>query len=224
MEVIMRHVILPALLLSLAGTASVAQQPHFGAALDMLAPVGSLRSTTLPPYMATSGDRVPAQESGYDLGWGGQFTISFPVDQNLALRLNLSGHSMDGSDTAPGFPKIYLRHRTFSLGGDMQIFTQSAYRHKGLYFLAGLSADFESFDRSFDNLNNYDYEWNSYQDVDVSRKSRLGGTLGIGHTFGGDAGLRFNLEAAFHKTLSKTDDVGLYPNADFLRMSFGCIF
>ncbi len=136
-----------------------------------------------------------------------------------SIRLNLSGHAVDGSNTAPGYDAINLRHYMFSVGGDLQIFTVSAHRHRGTYFLAGVSADFERFDRSFDDIGD------PWSDVDTTRKSRLGGNVGIGHTFGYDAGVRFNLEATFHATLNGKDEAkGEPPSTDFVRLSFGFVF
>jgi aryl-alcohol dehydrogenase-like predicted oxidoreductase len=73
------------------------------------------------------------------------------VDPKVAIRMNLGGQSTNGSNTAPGFDRINLQHQLFSLGGEVQVFpgTGSAYRHQGTYLLGGVSADFERFDRSF---------------------------------------------------------------------------
>ena len=106
----------------------------------------------------------------------------------------------------------------FNLGGDLQFFPQgTAFRHRGLYFVAGLSADFEQFDRSFGDPQ-YDY-------TDTTRKSRLGGSIGIGHSFGYDAGMRFTMEATFHKTLTGNDvSAGDPPSTDFVKVGFGFVF
>lgn len=213
----MRSLTIPLVMLLAAGggPALEAQDPRFAGALNLILPTGGFRSTTYGP----SASLPVSQEEGYDLGLGGQFTISFPVDPKLALRLNLSGHVVDGSNTAPGYDDINLRHYMFSVGGDLQIFTVSAHRHRGTYFLAGVSADFERFDRSFDDIED------SWADVDTVRKSRLGGNVGIGHTFGYDAGVRFNLEATFHATLNgKDESKGDPPSTDFVRLSFGFVF
>ena len=66
--------------------------------------------------------------------------------------------------------------------------------------------------------------YNNYN-VDTTRKSRLGGSLGIGHSFGYDAGLRFTMEATFHKTLTNHDvDAGDPPSTDFVKLGFGFVF
>ncbi len=213
----MRCLSLPLVLLLATGAGShlKAQDFHCGVALNLILPTGGFRSTTYGPTPS-----LPVyQEEGYDLGLGGQFTLSFPVDPKLAIRLNVGGHAVDGTNTAPGYDTINLRHSLFSLGGDLQIFTQSAYRHRGTYFLAGLAADFERFDRSFDDISQ------PWADLDTTRKSRLGGNLGIGHTFGGNAGVRFNLEATFHTTLNGNDEAkGEPPSTNFVRLSLGFVF
>lgn len=209
--------LLPLLLAS--GAALRAQSPHVGFSLNLLFPTGDFASKTYPPYYSpTAGYVIPAQKETYDVGIGGSFTVSFPMDPTLAIRLNLSGSGENGTNRAPGQATINLRHSQFNLGGDLQIFPQgTAFRHRGLYFVAGLSADFEQFDRSFgDPL--YDY-------TDTTRKSRMGGTLGIGHSFGYDAGVRFTLEATFHKTLTSHDvDAGDPPSTDFVKVGFGWVF
>jgi len=212
----MKRIMLPALLVLIgASPALQAQQPRFGVGFNLVLPTGGFRSTTYPPNASVLVD----QSEGYDLGLGGQFTVSFPIDPKVAFRLNVGVQATDGSNTAAGYDKINLRHVMYSLGGDMQFFTQSAYRHRGTYFLAGLAADFERFDRSFDNFD----DWSA--DVDSTRKSRLGGNFGIGHTFGYDAGVRFTLEATFHKTLTGNDTAKAEPpSTDFVRISFGCVF
>ena len=212
----MKRMMVPALLVLLGtGSSLSAQEPRFGMALSLGLPTGEFRNTDYPALH---------QKEGYDLGLGGQFTMSFPVDPKIAIRVNLGGMITDGSNTAPGFEKINLRHSMFSLGGDLQIFTESAYRHRGTYFLAGLSADFEKFERTFGDFSDNNYDYNSDY-IDTTRKSRLGGNFGIGHTFGYNAGLRFTMEATYHKTLTGNDSAkNDPPSTDFVRLSFGCIF
>lgn len=209
--------LLPVLLAS--GAALHAQSPHMGFSLNLTIPTGEFASKTYPSYYSPSaGYVIPPQKETYDVGLGGSFTVSFPVDRNLAIRLNLSGSAEDGTNRAPGEATINLRHSMFNLGGDLQIFPEgTAYRHRGFYFVAGLSADFEQFDRSFgDPL--YDY-------TDTTRKSRMGGSLGFGHSFGYDAGMRFTLEATYHKTLTSHDvDAGDPPATDFVKVGFGFVF
>lgn len=201
-----------------AGPALQAQQAHMGFSLNLLFPTGDFNSKAYPPYIDSTGHLVPTQTETYDLGLGGTFYLSFPVDRSLAMRLSFSGAANNGTNTAPGEATINLRHSEFNLGGELEIFPNgTAYRHRGFYFLAGISADFEQFDRSFgDPL--YDY-------TDTTRKSRMGGTLGFGHTFGYDAGARFTLECIFHKTLTGNNaNAGDPPNTDYARVGLGWVF
>ena len=203
--------VLPLLLGS--GVALKAQSPHMGFSLNLTLPTGDFASKTYP-------DPLAPQKETYDAGLGGSFTVSFPTDRNLAVRLNLSGSSEDGINRSPGYADLNLRHSIFSLGGDLQIFPQgTAFRHRGLYFVAGLSADFERFSASQGSDPSY------YPDYSTN-KTRLGGSVGIGHSFGYDAGMRFTMEATFHKTLTGTSDnvVDMTPSADFARLAFGFVF
>lgn len=211
--------LIPALTLFLiGGPCLLAQEPHLGFGLNLSLPTGDFHSKTYPATL----DVLSPQTESYDLGLGAQFTLSFPVEQSLAIRLNLSGQVTNGTNTAPGYDKINLQHSMFSLGGDLQIFVNgSANRHRGTFFVGGLSADFERFRRSFGDFSN-DYYYDS--DATSERKSRLGGNIGLGHSFG-FAGTRFTLEATFHKTLSGNDPAKLEPpSSDFVRMSFGWVF
>ena len=208
--------LLPALAILLAtGTILPAQDPHLGFGLNLSFPRGEFRNKTYPANATV----LTPQTEGYDLGLGAQFTMSFPVEQALALRLNLNGQVTNGTNTAPGYEKFNLQHSIFSLGGDLQMFVNgSASRHRGTFFIAGLSADFERFDTSRGDFAYYDSE------VVTERKSRLGGNFGFGHSFG-FAGTRFTLEATFHKTLSG-NDAGKFepPSSDFTRLSLGWVF
>jgi hypothetical protein len=208
--------IVPLILAS--GSALKAQSPHYGFSLNVTAPTGGFASTTYPAYFDAFNNLVPPQKETYDVGLGGSFTASFPMDRNLAIRLNISGSSENGVNRAQGYSDINLQHSIFSLGGDLQIFPNgTAFRHRGVYFIAGLSADFERFDRSFGDPQ-FDY-------TNTTNKSRLGGSVGIGHSFGYDAGMRFTLEATFHKTLTANDvNAGDPPSTDFVKLGFGFVF
>lgn len=215
-----RAILLTALPLLLAsGGALRAQSPHMGFSVNILFPTGEFNSKSYPPYYSPSaGYVIPTQTEGYDLGLGGTFYLSFPVDQSLALRMSFSGAAENGTNTAPGEATINLRHSEFNLGGELEIFPNgTAYRHRGLYFLAGVSADFEQFDRSFGDPG-YDY-------TNTTRKSRMGATGGIGHSFGYDAGARFTLEFTFHKTITGNNaNAGDPPNTDYMRLGLGWVF
>jgi hypothetical protein len=195
-----------------------AQSPKFGLALNLGVPLGEFRESS---YWTPDVDSK--QIEGYDIGGGVSFTMSFPLQRNLAFRLGLGGMSTKGTNTAYGYDTIYLKHRMFSLGGEFQLFFDDAYRHRGTYIIAGVHGNFERFERSFDD---FDSEWYDpyYSEADVSRKTRLGGTLGIGHTFYG-SGLNFTTELTYHSTLSDKDfDRGEPVAANFLKVSFGLVF
>jgi hypothetical protein len=213
----MRHaaslLVLPLILAS--GPALKAQNPHMGFSLNLTLPTGEFASKSYP-------NLLPPEKETYDAGLGGSFTVSFPVDRSLAIRLNLSGSAEDGRNTTPNSPgsgTINLRHSMFSIGGDLQLFPQgTAFRHRGLYFITGLSADFEKFEGSLGGDPTY------YPDYSAS-KSRLGGSIGLGHSFGYDSGMRFTMEATFHKTLTgKDSSAGDPPSTDFVKLGFGLVF
>jgi hypothetical protein len=212
----MRFWPIPILLMATGLTAPLqAQDPHFGIALNLAFPTGEFRNKTYPPTSTVN----TTQTEGYDIGLGGQFTISFPVDPKVAIRMNFGGQTTDGTNTAPGEDTINLQHQMYSLGGEVQVFpgTGSAYRHQGTYVLGGVSADFERFDRSF-GTPNVDF-------TATTRKSRMGGTIGVGHSFGYDAFGRFTLEGVFHKTLSgNRSSAGDPPSTDFVKLSCGWMF
>ena len=181
-------------------------------------------STTAPmPPLRVSSNGVPSTES-YDSTLGGQFTVSFPVDERLALRLDIYGQSTTGTDSAPGFQSYNLQHDLFSLGGEAQYFpgTGDAYRHRGAYLVGGLSMDLERFRSSYGDTN-----WTGYN----VNKTRLGGLAGVGYSFRPYGRWRTNAEVAFHKTLSAYDTnaqptVGnpATPPADFVRLTYGVVF
>ena len=216
----MRRTLLPLLALTLAGPAQ-AQSPHWGFGLVLTNPTGSFSQTKYPPYYDSAlGRTIPTQTEGYDMGVGGYFNMSFPLDRNAAIRLTFGGSSEDGSNTAPGEQRINLRHSTFSIGTDLQLFLQGgALRHSGTYLFAGVAADFERFDRGYGSL---DYYYDYYNDaISTERKSRMAGNVGFGHSFG--QSLKFNLEVSYHATLTGKKDTDP-PASDYVRLGFGVVF
>lgn len=211
--------ILPLTLVS--GAVLRAQSPHYGFSLNLSVPTGAFSTTSYPPYTYLDSQNNPqagpASKDSYDLGLGGNFTASFPMDRTLAVRLNIGGTTENGTHRELG-NDYNLQHSLFNVGGDLQIFPQgTAFRHRGFYFIAGLSADFERFERSYGDPG-YDY-------TNTTNKSRLGGSLGFGHSFGYDAGMRFTLEATFHKTLTANSvSAGDPPSTDFVKLGFGFVF
>lgn len=216
----MRILKISALALALGATSALmAQDPHLGFGINLGIPTGDFQSKTFPP---TGGVLTP-QTEGYDIGIGGQFTISFPIDPAFAIRMNFNAMSTNGTNTASGYQDLHLRHELFGIGGEMQFFLNGgALRHRGTFLLLGGSADFERFDRSF---SDYDYDWYGDESTDTTRKSRLAGTIGMGHSFGHAGGTRFTLEMVFHKTLTGNDTSKHEPpSADFMRLTFGWVF
>lgn len=206
-------------LLALLGPALQAQEVHPSVTLDLIAPTGGFNSTTYPDYPGSQTPGSPQTEQ-YDVGLGVNFALSFPTSRNLAIRLNLAGTSNTGTNTAPGYATVDLRHSSFNLGGDLQIFPNGgAWRHRGFYLLGGLSADFEKFEYSDNGFNSW------YSDYTSVNKSRMGGEIGFGNTFGGDAGARFTLEVTYHTSLTGHNaDAGDPPATSYVRAGFGVTF
>jgi len=163
-----------------------------------------------------------ASNEGYDPTVGGQFTVSFPMDPKVALRLDVYGQSTSGQDTAPGYVSYNLQHQLLSLGGEAQLFLGDgdAYRHRGGYLVGGLSIDLENFSS--------DYGGPGWPGTNVN-KTRLGGLAGWGYSFRPFGRWRTNAEVAFHKTLSGYDTSSGQtapgtPPADFFRLTYGVVF
>ncbi len=206
-------------LLALAAPALQAQQVHPSFTIDLIAPTGGFNSTTYPDYPGSQTPGSPQTEQ-YDIGLGVNFGLSFPTSRVTALRLNLAATSNSGTNTAAGYSTVDLRHSSFNLGGDLQIFPNGgAWRHSGFYLLGGISADFEKFEYSD---NGFDSWYSNYSSVN---KSRMGGEIGFGNTFGGDAGARFTLEVTYHTSLTAHDAAaGDPPATSYVRAGFGWVF
>jgi hypothetical protein len=189
---------------------------HWGMALNLSAPVGSLSDTT---YQGTT-------RNTYDPTLGVQFLVSIPVDRTVAFRVDLGGATFTGnSDEADSRYKI--QDSVFSLGAEAQIFlgNGNAQRHIGTYLIGGLSLDLERFS------GNVDDSYDSYYSDSAYSRARLGGVVGIGHSFRYGGRARWIMEAVYHKTLTGTDQnytetrfSGYAPNVDYLKFSFGMMF
>ncbi len=220
----MRRSLLPALALFLAlPAAAQAQSPHIGFALNLVVPTGQFSQITYP---ASPQSTTPAKE-GYDTGLGAQFWISLPASRTLAFRFNFGGSSNDGTFDDPGDingPIHYNARQTmFSIGTDLQIFLQEgAFSHKGSYLYGGIAADFERFDLGYGDLNSNSYYYNS-DIINTTRKTRLGGNFGFGHSFGYAGGVRFNMEVGYHATLQDRK-AGDPPKSDAVKIGFGLVF
>lgn len=206
-----RHLFLSLLLC--AAPALQAQEPHVGLSFGLLLPNGQFRTHSFGPTL-----QVPdaIQTEGYDVGAGGQLTLSFPVERHWGIRLNLAGYQTQGSNTAPGYSAVNLRHALFAIGGELQYFTVSAYRHRGLYFFGGLHAHFERFDASEGEID--------YDDTSSFRRSKGAFSAGVGHTFGLDAGFRLTLEAAYRRALDTEARGNERPPTEFTTLSLGFTF
>ncbi|HTL97986.1 MAG TPA: hypothetical protein VL181_04180 [Holophagaceae bacterium] len=214
-----RTALIPLLALAFAAPALQAQDFHPSFTIDLIAPTGDFNSKTYPasPYSNTPGS---PQTEQYDIGLGINFGLSFPTSRVTAFRLNFAGTTNSGKNTAPGYADLDLRHSSFNVGGDLQIFPDGgAWRHHGFYLLGGLSADFEKFEYSDNGFDNY------YSDTTSINKSRMGGEIGFGNTFGGDAGPRFTLEVTYHTSLTAHDvSAGDPPATSYVRAGFGWVF
>jgi hypothetical protein len=209
----MKFWILAATTLALTtGGSLAAQTPHFGVGLLVGVPTGALNSTSYPDGTSET----------YNTGLGAQFTMSWPVAQSLALRANVSGITFDGTGRAPQTYDWNVQDSAFSLGCEAEYFLAdgSADRHLGTYLIGGLHTDFERFSAS-------DYD-PSYFAATTVNKTRLAGTVGIGHTFRAYGRYRWSLEAAYHKTLTGTgsdDSAGVgFPASDYLKLYGGITF
>jgi hypothetical protein len=214
----MRHLTCLALALACLGPLQ-AQSPNFGLSIFVSAPSGRFAETK---YQEDIEGLPSVATEGYDVGFGGQFTMSFPLQKTLAFRAGIAGMSSKGTSTMPGYETIFLRHTLVSLSGEFQIFLDDAYRHRGGYVIAGISGDFERFERSYDDR--WDSRWDDYSEMDVERKNRLGGILGVGHTFYGSS-FKFTVEAAYHTSLTGKDfNRGEPIGSDFVKVSLGLVF
>lgn len=208
-------------LMALAFTAPglQAQDFHPSFTIDIVAPTGDFNSKTYPPTASV----LTPQTEAYDVGLGASFGLSFPVSRVAAIRLNMDFNENEGTNTAPTYSTLNLRHSMFSIGPQIQLFPgEGAWRHRGFYFVGGVSADFEKFERSFGDFSYWD---NYYYGVDTTNKSRMGGDLGFGTTFGGDSGGRFTMEFTYHTSLTAHDvNAGNPPATSYVRAGFGMVF
>jgi len=204
----MKKALLATAILALVGSApAAAQGAHLGFALNLAAPTGNFSSYT---YSDGTHDT-------FDATLGLQFMASFPVDRNLAFRLDVNGMNFHGNSNDIYNP--FLQNAMFSIGGEAQIFLGdgNALRHTGGYLIGGLSADFERFTTSEDT-------WSYYSGPSLN-KTRLGLVVGYGHSFRYVGRWRWNVEGVYHKTLTGTDTTaGDPPASDYFRVGIGMIF
>jgi len=194
------------------GAPLAAQTPNFGLGVIVGTPTGALSSTSYPD----------GSSEAYNSSLGAQFTMSWPVERNLALRLNASGITFDGTGSAPQTYNWNVQDSVFSLGCEAELFLPdgNVERHLGTYLIGGLHTDFERFSAS-------DYDPTYFAATTVN-KTRLAATVGLGHTFRAYGRYHWTLEAAYHKTLTGTDSNDLagvgYPASDYLKFYAGFAF
>jgi hypothetical protein len=174
-------------------------------------PMGEFGGVEFP---ATADFPVP-QTEGYTAGFGGRFTMTFPLlFRYLGLRAGAGLMYNGGSNTATGYTDIKLTYLAMGASAELQVFFDESYRHRGTYLFGGATVNNESFQKTGSNAS------------DDFRKMRFGGTAGLGHTFspqGGRGG--WTLELAYHTTLSGKDPAAGEPvSADHLRLSAGYVF
>ncbi|MCL1894902.1 MAG: hypothetical protein FWG02_11865 [Holophagaceae bacterium] len=179
-----------------------------GLFLGVAIPMGDFAGIEYAPTF----DFPVVQSEGYNTGFGGRFTMTFPLSsRHLAFRAGANALYARGTNTAPGYANIDLNYFSFGLSGELQLFFDHAYLHRGTYLFGGVTGGQEIFDSSLDES--------------VIRKVRFGGTAGIGHTYYRENGLSFTMEMAYHMTLANKDIVVGDPvKADYLRLSLGFVW
>jgi hypothetical protein len=154
-----------------------------------------------------------AQSEGYDPGVTARFTMTFPLFfRYLGLRAGAGFAYNTGANTAYGYKDLGLTYIAFGASGELQIFFDESYRHRGTYIFGGAAINNETFSESDTSF--------------MERKVRLGATAGLGHTFtrpGGRGG--WTIELAYHATLSAKDTAaGDKVAADHIRVGVGYVF
>jgi hypothetical protein len=198
-----------------------AQSPNYSLSIFLNVPTGNYAMTQYEEMV--DGSKLIATET-YDTGPGSAFGISFPMQHNLAMRVGLWATTTDGTSTIPREDKIYLKHSILGISGDFQFFVGdgNAYGHTRAYLTAGISYNFETFERSFYDLRNDPVPLD--EDYISDKTDRLALTFGMGYTFGQD-GIRLTTEMSYHVTISsKNFALGNQIPTNFFRIGFGFIF
>jgi hypothetical protein len=171
-------------------------------------PVGGFGGIDIP---AIPGSLAVPQTKGYGPGVTARLTTTFPLFfKFLALRAGAGLAYNAGAVTAYGYPDLGLAYTAVGASGELQIFFDESFRHRGTYIFGGAAIDNETF---------------SVSDTSFATKTtRLGATAGLGHTFtrpGGRGG--WTIELAYHATLSDRDAAGGVA-ADYIRLGVGYVF
>jgi hypothetical protein len=181
----------------------------FGLYAGVGVPVGTFGGVEYP---AVQGGMSVAQTEGYDPGPGARLTVTFPLfSKHLGLRAAAGLAYNGGSNTAPGYQDEALGYFAVGAGGELQFFFDESYRHRGTYAFGGAAVNSETFSRS--GLGTTD------------RRTRLGATAGLGHTFPAKTGKGgWTIELAYHATLTGVDAGARGVAADYIRVGGGYVF
>jgi len=183
----------------------------FGLYANVGVPMGEFGGVEIPPV---SGMPV-TQTEGYNAGFGARFTMTFPLlFRYMGLRAGAGFAYNGGTNTAPGYSDIELTYLAIGASGELQVFFDESYRHRGTYLFGGATANNETFIRIDGGR------------TDTNRKMRLGATAGLGHSFTArNGGGGWTLELAYHTTLTGKDTInGDILAADYLRLGVGYVF
>jgi hypothetical protein len=204
-----------------------AQGAYMGVALTYATPQGAFSHSSFPAnpasgyltilpgtgFMPTVLQGTPATSQDYNAGLGLQVTWSVPVDRTWAIRADASMRTFSGSATAPKYPSVGLRAGLATFGCDALAFfgDGNAFQYQGSYLFGGLSMDIGMYSSA------YMDPWDS------GSSTRVGATMGIGHSFKVSDYRRYTLEASYHTTLSGTGATSP-PSSDLFSISVGMIF
>ena len=203
----MKSWVLAVVAVVLAAGPLAAQDVHFGIGVDLGIPTGEFSSSNAGDY-----------SQSYNTNLGARFTVSFPVDRNVAFRVAVGGTTFTGTAGFPDGTSENLQDDMFTLGGEAQLFlgNGNAGRHVGSYLIGGAELDFERFSASYSDP--------TFFPNAVANRTRMALVAGIGHSFRYTGRGRWTLEAAYHKTITDVDTLNGFPPADYLRLSVGMVF
>jgi hypothetical protein len=141
----------------------------------------------------------------------GRFAATFPLlSGHLGLRAIAGFAYNSGANTAHGYPDLGLGYLAVGAGGELQVFFDESFKHRGTYVFGGAAANNETFTESDTSF--------------TTKKTRLGATAGLGHTFAPRTGKGgWTIELAYHATISGKDTAGTIA-ADYIRVGAGYVF
>jgi hypothetical protein len=182
----------------------------FGLYAGVGVPVGDFGGVDVP---AIPSDLPVPQTQGYDPGVTARLTMTFPLfSRFLAFRAGAGFAYNGGTNTAYGYPDLGLGYLAVGAGGELQVFFDESFKHRGTYVFGGAAVNNETFSES--------------DTSHTVKKTRLGATVGLGHTFSPKAGKGgWTIELAYHATLSGKDtNAGDPIAADYIRLGVGYVF